>query len=96
MTLNFIQSQSTVTPKLLDTESSQTHVFIRQNVKEKVREDEHTGGEPETYYVYEECCLTKAEYQQYLNEQLQAENAALKAQVTDLEDALIELASMIG
>lgn len=94
MTLNFIPSQSTVMPKLLDTESSQTHVFIRRNIEEKTREDEHSG-EPQTYYEYEEVQLTKQEYQEYVNEQLLAENADLKAQLAEQADAMVELAGLI-
>lgn len=95
MTLNFTLSQSTVMPKLLDTESSQTHVFLRRNVEEKTRQDEHSGGEPQTYYEYEEVQLTKQEYQEYVNEQLRAENADLKAQVQEQADAMVELAALI-
>lgn len=95
MTLKFIPSQSTVMPKLLDTGSSQTHVFIRQNVEEKTRQDEHSGGEPQTYYEYEECQLTKQEYQEYLNDQLRAENADLKVQLQEQAEAMVELAGLI-
>lgn len=94
MTLNFGKSQSTQMPLLLDTESSQTSVYIRRNVQEKQVQDE-MGGEPRTVYEYEECVLTKQEYLQYRNEQLQAENDALKAQVAEQADAMIELAGMV-
>ncbi|MCM1223055.1 MAG: hypothetical protein NC548_52245 [Lachnospiraceae bacterium] len=81
-------------PKLLDTESSQTHVFIRKNIEEKTRVDEHTGGEAETYYEYEEVQVTKEEYQKIVNEQLQVENSMLKAQLDEQADAMVELAGL--
>ena len=95
MNLNFGKSQSTQMPLLLDTESSESSVYIRRNVEEKQREDEHVEGGVQTYYEYEEAVLTRMEYQQYLNEQLQAENTALKAQIAENADAMIELAGMI-
>jgi len=81
-------------PKQLDTESSQTHVFLRRNIVEKTREDEH-GGEPQTYYEYEEVQLTKLEYQQLVNEQLKAENVQLKTLVGEQSDAMVELAGLL-
>ncbi|MCM1232024.1 MAG: hypothetical protein NC489_18035 [Ruminococcus flavefaciens] len=71
-----------------------THVFIRQNVEQKTRQDEHTGGQLETYYEYDEVQLTKLEYQQYVNENLTAENEALKAQVAEQAEAMVELAGL--
>lgn len=94
MTLKFIQSQSTVMPKLIDTESSKYSVYIRQNVREDIVEDE-PGGEPYTLYTYDEAKLTKEEYQQYVNEKLQAENEDLRIQVDEQAEALMELASLI-
>jgi hypothetical protein len=96
-------------PELVDTTSSQTSVYIRQNVVETQREDEMREGEPETIYEYEECILTKAEYNQYLAETLSVENAALKetvatqqatiddlqTQINEATDALVELAGML-
>lgn len=93
MNLHFGTSQSTIMPVLIDTESSQTHVLLRRNVQQKTRQEE--GREPETYYEYEECQLTKLEYQQYMNEQLMAENAALKARAEENEQAMMELAARI-
>lgn len=92
MQLKFGKSSSNIAPQLLDTESSQTSVYIRRNVEEKQRTNEQSG-ETETYFEYEEACLTKLEYQQYVNEQLTAENESLKAQLAEATDAVVELAA---
>ena len=67
MKLNFIKSQSSVKPDLIDTTSSKTTVYIRQNIVEKIKTDEMSGEET-VFYEYEEAKLTKAEYQEYLKE----------------------------
>ena len=67
MKLNFIKSQSSVKPDLVDTTSSKTTVYIRQNIVEKIKTDEMSGKET-IFYEYEEAKLTKAEYQEYLKE----------------------------
>lgn len=86
MTMNFGSSQSTVMPKLLDMDSSATTVFIRRNIKEVTKTEE--GREPETLYIYEECQLSREEYLQWRNEQLEIENE-------ELRNALIELAARV-
>ena len=73
MKLNFIKSQSSVKPDLIDTTSSKTTVYVRQNIieKEKAVENKKTdemSGEETVFYEYEEAKLTKAEYQEYLKE----------------------------
>ena len=67
MKLNYIKSQSSVKPDLLDTTSSKTTVYIRQNIVEveKTNESDNTST---TFYEYEEAKLTKQEYQEYLKE----------------------------
>ena len=65
MKLNFIKSQSSVKPDLIDTTSSKTTVYIRQNIVENIKTDEMSGEET-VFYEYEEAKLTKAEYQEYL------------------------------
>ena len=67
MKLNYIKSQSSVKPDLLDTTSSKTTVYIRQNIVEveKTNESDDTST---TFYEYEEAKLTKKEYDQYLKE----------------------------
>ena len=67
MKLNFIKSQSSVKPDLVDTTSSKIVVYIRQNIVENIKIDEMSGEET-VFYEYEEAKLTKAEYQEYLKE----------------------------
>ena len=67
MKLNFIKSQSSVKPDLVDTTSSKVVVYIRQNIVENIKTDEMSGKET-AFYEYEEAKLTKAEYKKYLKE----------------------------
>ena len=67
MKLNFIKSQSSVKPDLVDTTSSKTTVYIRQNIVENIKTDEMSGKET-VFYEYEEAKLTKEEYQKYMKE----------------------------
>ena len=67
MKLNYIKSQSSVKPDLIDTTSSKTTVYIRQNIVENIKTDEMSGEET-VFYEYDEAKLTKAEYQEYLKE----------------------------
>ena len=67
MKLNFIKSQSSVKPDLVDTTSSKAVVYLRQNIVENIKTDE-MSGEKTVFYEYEEAKLTKAEYQEYLKE----------------------------
>ena len=67
MRLNFIKSQSSVKPDLVDTTSSKVVVYLRQNIVENIKTDEMSGKET-VFYEYEEAKLTKAEYQEYLKE----------------------------
>ena len=67
MKLNFIKSQSSVKPDLVDTTSSKVVVYLRQNIVENIKTDEMSGKET-VFYEYEEAKLTKAEYQEYLKE----------------------------
>lgn len=67
MKLNFIKSQSSVKPDLIDTTSSKVVVSLRQNIVENIKTDEMSGEEA-VFYEYEEAKLTKAEYQEYLKE----------------------------
>ena len=74
MKLNYIKSQSSVKPDLVDTTSSKSTVYVRQNIVEKEKAVENTNSEdndatPTTvFYDYEEAKLTKEEYQEYLKE----------------------------
>ena len=67
MKLNFIKSQSSVKPDLVDTTSSRTTVYVRQNIVENKKIDEMSGEET-VFYEYEEAKLTKEEYAEYLKE----------------------------
>ena len=67
MKLNFIKSQSSVKPDLVDTTSSKVVVYLRQNIVENIKTDEMSGEET-VFYEYDEAKLTKAEYQEYLKE----------------------------
>ena len=67
MKMNYVKSESTIKPELLDTTSSKTTVYIRKNIIEKERIDNETGYST-TYYEYDEVKLTKEEYQEYLKE----------------------------
>ena len=67
MKLNYIKSQSSVKPDLIDTTSSKGVVYLRQNIVENIKTDE-ISGEETVFYEYEEAKLTKQEYQEYLKE----------------------------
>ena len=67
MRLNYIKSQSSVKPDLVDTTSSKVVVYLRQNIVENIKTDE-MSGEESVFYEYEEAKLTKEEYQEYLKE----------------------------
>lgn len=74
MKLNYVKSSSSVKPELVDTTSSKTTVYIRQNIVEKEKAVENTNSEDNdttsttVFYEYEEAKLTKQEYQEYLKE----------------------------
>ena len=67
MKLNYIKSQSSVKPDLVDTTSSKVVVYLRQNIVENIKTDEMSGKET-VFYEYEEAKLTKEEYKEYLKE----------------------------
>ena len=67
MKLNYIKSQSSVKPDLVDTTSSKVVVYLRQNIVENKKIDEMSGEEA-VFYEYDEAKLTKQEYQEYLKE----------------------------
>lgn len=104
MTLNYIKSQSSIYPELIDTTSSKKYVYLRQNVVEK--QSEGMDGETYTYYKYDEAKLTKEEYEQYLEElgsaetlesieNLKAENQMLTEQVDMLTACLVEMSEIV-
>ena len=49
MKLNYIKSQSSVKPDLVDTTSSKVVVYLRQNIVENIKTDEMTA-ETSTFY----------------------------------------------
>ena len=67
MKLNYIKSQSSVKPDLVDTTSSKTTVYIRQTIIE-IQKTDKISNTPTTLYEYEDAKLTKQEYQEYLKE----------------------------
>ena len=67
MKLNYVKSQSSVKPDLVDATSSKVVVYLRKNIVENIKTDEMSGEEA-VFYEYEEAKLTKAEYQEYLKE----------------------------
>ena len=74
MKINYVKSQSSVKPDLVDTTSSKTTVYVRQNIVEKEKVVENTNSEDNdttsttVFYEYDEAKLTKEEYQEYLKE----------------------------
>lgn len=99
MKLNFIKSQSSVKPEIIDTTSSKKVVYIRQNIVEVQKDDT-------VFYEYDEAKLTKDEYKEYLDEMkaqdtleiienLKTENQALSAQVDMLTNCVLEMSEVI-
>ena len=105
MKLNYIKSQSSVKPDLVDTTSSKVVVYLRQNIVENIKTGEMSGEET-VFYDYEEAKLTKAEYQEYLKElngsdtlqtieDLKAENQSSNEQVSMLTECLLEMSEAV-
>ena len=67
MQLNYVKSQSSVKPELIDTTSSKSTVYLRKNIVEVERNDMNDDIST-TFYEYDEAKLTKEEYQEYLKE----------------------------
>ena len=102
MILNYVKSQSSVKPELIDTTSSKTTVYLRKNIIEINKDDESST----TFYEYDEAKLTKKEYQEYLKEisgsdtlqtieDLKAENQNLNEQVSMLTNCLLEVSETV-
>lgn len=99
MKLNFIKSQSSIKPDLIDTTSSKKNVYIRQNITETQIEDS-------IFYEYEEAKLSKEEYQKYIEEincettlesieTLKSENKTLIEQIDMLTNCILELSETV-
>lgn len=67
MYINYIKSESTIKPELVDTTSSKKYVYLRKDIIETQKTDE-ISNETIILYEYQEAKLTKAEYQEYLAE----------------------------
>ena len=67
MYINYIKSESTIKPELVDTTSSKKYVYLRKDIIETQKTDEFSD-ETLTLYEYQEAKLTKAEYKEYLAE----------------------------
>lgn len=100
MTLTYKKAYSSEKPELIDTTSSKTTVYIRQNIIEQTDENGYS------YYEYDECKLTKEQYKLYeaeLNstktlesiEALKSENQSLKEQVNMLSMCILELSQQV-
>ena len=71
MNLNFYQSESTVRPDDVDTSSSPTTVYIRSNIRQEICTD--ADGNEFTVWRYDEAKVPKDEYNQYMQEKIQAD-----------------------
>lgn len=67
MYMNYIKSESTIKPELVDTTSSKKYTYLRKDIIETQKTDKFSN-ETITLYEYQEAKLTKAEYQEYLAE----------------------------
>ena len=65
--LEYYKSSSTIRPDDIDNTSSQFVTYLHRNVEEKTDENDNV------YYEYDECKLTKQEYQKYLIEKQRAD-----------------------
>ena len=66
MKLNYVKSQSSIKPELVDTTSSKTSVYLRKDIAENTITD--MDGNEVIMYEYDEAVLTNAEYEEYLKE----------------------------
>ena len=81
------KAESTNRPLELDTTISKVYNFVRKNIVEKQVE---TEGETITMYEYDELMVPKADW--LLFESM----ADSESRISDVEDAVIELAEIIG
>lgn len=87
MELIYHKSRSSAYPELIDETSSKTTVYIRKNVEQF--EEELPDGTKISGYEYDECKLSKAQYELYKIEQKAESNN------TELQLAIAELAELI-
>lgn len=70
MELNYIPSESTVKPSVI--QMARSTVFVRRNIVEDSRTDDQ--GNTTTYWTYEEACLFPSDFNAYV-EEVSAQNA---------------------
>ena len=70
MELNYIPSESTVKPSVI--QMARSTVFVRRNIVEDVRTDDQ--GNTTAYWTYEEACLSPSDFNTYV-EEVSAQNA---------------------
>lgn len=63
--MEWIKSESTERPEIVDTTSSKTSVYLRRNIKATIHVDEESGDET-TWYEYEEAKVSHTEYEEYM------------------------------
>lgn len=85
--MNWRKAESTIRPAELDTTSSRKFNYVRKNIVEEQRETEQGTI---TMYVYDELKVAKADWELFETVSDSAERIA------DVEDAVIELAELIG
>ena len=81
------KTESNVKPEATDTYSSNVYNYDRRNISEEKRTDQ--DDKETTIYVYEECKIAKAEWQNYLELKELKEKQALSDSA--LQDALLML-----
>ena len=86
--MNWKKVESAERPTELDTESSRVFNYVRKNITEETREQ--MSGETMIVFVYDELEVPKADWLLF------NELSESATRITDVEDAVIELAEMIG
>ncbi len=86
--MNWKKTESAERPAELDTTSSKTVNYVRKNIAEAEREQ--PDGSKMTMYEYDELEVPKADWLLF------NELSESATRITDVEDAVIELAEMIG
>ena len=86
--MNWKKTESAVRPSELDAASSKTVNYVRKNITEVEREQ--PDGSKMTMYEYDELEVPKTDWLLF------NELSESATRITDIEDAVIELAEMIG
>ena len=85
--MNWRKAESTTRPAELDTTSSRKYNYVRKNIVEEQRETEQGTI---TMYVYDELKVAKADWELFET----VSDSAIR--ISEVEDAVIELAELIG